>query len=73
VNTGYSGRVAIYEILVMNEMVRQMILKDPNETNIQNAAISSGMKTLRVAALQKAAQQLTSLEEVYRVTHIEEE
>lgn len=61
--TGYKGRVAIYEVLAMSPRVREMILKHGSTDDIKRQAIKDGMKTLRMCALTKVAQGLTTLEE----------
>ena len=61
--TGYKGRVAIYEVLEMTPRVRDMVLKNASSDEIKAAAIKEGMKTLRMSALTKVAQGMTTLEE----------
>jgi len=60
---GYKGRVAIYEVLQVTPRVRELILKHASSDEIKAMAIKDGMKTLRMAALTKVAQGLTTLEE----------
>jgi type IV pilus assembly protein PilB len=62
-NTGYKGRVAIYEVLSVTPRVREIILKHGSSDDIKRQAIRDGMKTLRMCALTKVAQGLTTLEE----------
>ncbi len=61
--TGYKGRVAIYEVLQVTPKVRELILKNGSTDDIKRQAIRDGMKTLRMCALTKVAQGLTTLEE----------
>jgi type IV pilus assembly protein PilB len=61
--TGYKGRVAIYEVLQVTPKVRELILKHGSTDDIKRQAIRDGMKTLRMCALTKVAQGLTTLEE----------
>lgn len=61
--TGYKGRVAIYEVLEMSPRLRDLVLKNASSDDIKAAAIKEGMKTLRMSALTKVAQGLTTLEE----------
>jgi type IV pilus assembly protein PilB len=61
--TGYKGRVAIYEVLAMTPRVREIVLKHGSSDDIKRQAIKDGMKTLRMCALTKVAQGLTTLEE----------
>lgn len=62
-NTGYKGRVAIYEVLAVTHKIRELILKNASSDEIKKQAIRDGMKTLRMCALTKVAQGLTTLEE----------
>lgn len=62
-NTGYKGRVAIYEVLTVTSKVRELILKNASADEIKRQAIRDGMKTLRMCALTKVAQGLTTIEE----------
>ncbi len=61
--TGYKGRVAIYEVLSVTAKVRELILRNASTDDIKKQAIRDGMKTLRMCALTKVAQGLTTLEE----------
>jgi type IV pilus assembly protein PilB len=61
--TGYKGRVAIYEVLSVTPKVRELILRNASSDDIKKQAIRDGMKTLRMCALTKVAQGLTTLEE----------
>jgi len=61
--TGYKGRVAIYEVLKVTPKVRDLILKDASTDDLKAQAIRDGMKSLRMSALTKVAQGLTTLEE----------
>ncbi len=61
--TGYKGRVAIYEVLAVTPKVRELILRNASSDEIKKQAIRDGMKTLRMCALTKVAQGLTTLEE----------
>lgn len=61
--TGYKGRVAIYEVLEMSPRLRELVLKHASSDDIKAQAIKEGMKTLRMCALTKVAQGLTTIEE----------
>ena len=67
-NTGYKGRVALYEIMPITEELREFIVNGASATELKREAIRLGMKTLRMSALTKLKEGLTSLEEVVRVT-----
>jgi type IV pilus assembly protein PilB len=62
-NSGYKGRVAIYEVLDMTAGVKDLVLKHASADEIKKQAIKDGMKTLRMCALTKVAQGLTTLSE----------
>ncbi len=65
---GYKGRVGIYEVLEMSENIGHIILNNGNAMEIAKVAQQEGMSTLRQSALQQAANGITSLNEVTRVT-----
>jgi len=69
--TGFSGRVAVYELLSVNDAIRRLILKNPSEYDITQSAVAKGMKTLRQAGLEKALKKVTSLEEIMGTTFME--
>src|SRR6202790_4634531 len=65
--SGYKGRLAIHELLVVNEEVRELITRKAPEHAIRKAARNAGMRTLLEDGILKAAQGLTPLEAVVRV------
>jgi type IV pilus assembly protein PilB len=67
-NRGYLGRAAIIEALPVSEPVRRLIIKRASASVIKNQAVTEGMKTLRMVGLEKAAEGVTTLEEIWRVT-----
>ena len=71
-NTGYYGRTAIYEVLVMNEDIRAAILEKPRAEYIRQIAIRHGMNTLRQDGWRKVVQGITTPLEVMNVTEKEE-
>lgn len=66
--TGYKGRGALMEILLVDPEIREMILQQVSTADIRNKAIEKGMRTLRDAGLQFVQDGITSLEEVLMVT-----
>ena len=64
---GYLGRLAIIEALTVTEAVRRLIMKRASAAVIKNQAVAEGMKTLRMAGIDKALEGQTTLEEVLRV------
>jgi len=67
-DTGYRGRVALYEVMVINEDIKKLILDGASTIELREAAHRNGMLTLRESGLQKLREGITSLEEVMRVT-----
>ncbi|MGI6562891.1 MAG: GspE/PulE family protein [Clostridia bacterium] len=66
-NTGYKGRVGIYEYLHISDSIRKLILSDANATLIEEEAKKEGMVTLRMDGLDKVKEGITSIEEFFRV------
>ncbi len=66
-NTGYSGRVAAYELMKMNNELRTALTRGANAAELRQVAVKSGMKTLRYDALTKVHQGITSAQEVLKV------
>jgi type II secretion system protein E len=64
---GYLGRLAIIEALTVTEAIRRLIMKRASAAVIKNQAVAEGMKTLRMAGIDKALEGQTTLEEVLRV------
>src|SRR5207244_12594014 len=69
---GYQGRMGIYELLILNEALRPLILNRQPATTIAQKAIDLGMRTLRTDGWNKVRAASTTIEEVLRVTQIEE-
>jgi len=67
-NTGYYGRTSIYELIVLDEEIRSLIISKASSNIIKDAAIKKGMKTLKEIGLQKVLQGITTIEEVLRVS-----
>ena len=66
--TGYRGRLAIYEVMVMHEGLKELILRNASVVELKREAVKLGMSTLRMSALQKVREGLTTIEETVRVT-----
>ncbi|MEL6349569.1 MAG: type IV-A pilus assembly ATPase PilB [Myxococcota bacterium] len=67
-NTGYKGRVGVYEIMIMTEELREFVLNGASTLELKREAVRQGMKTLRMSALNKLRDGATSIEEVVRAT-----
>jgi type IV pilus assembly protein PilB len=65
--TGYSGRIGLYEVMVVNDDIRSMILAKASSNEIEQAAVSAGMHRLRDDGFEKVREGVTSLPEVLRV------
>jgi Tfp pilus assembly pilus retraction ATPase PilT len=71
--TGFFGRTAIYEILLIDEAIKDLVLKKTTSSQIKKIAVSHGMRTLRQDGWQKTISGMTTPEEVMKVTSIEEQ
>jgi type II secretion system protein E len=69
---GYQGRKGIYELLIVTEALRPLIMNRAPATTIAQLAIQNGMRTLRVDGWNKVKNGVTTIEEVLRVTQMEE-
>jgi type IV pilus assembly protein PilB len=67
-NTGYKGRLGLYEVMPMKEELKELILSRASTSEIKKEAIRLGMKTLRQSGIVKIKEGLTSIEEVLRTT-----
>lgn len=71
-HTGYSGRIAIHELFIMNDLIRRMVAKDASIIDIQEEARRSGFRTMRYDGIKKVLRGLTTFDEVNRVTIADE-
>jgi type II secretory ATPase GspE/PulE/Tfp pilus assembly ATPase PilB-like protein len=69
--TGYKGRTGIFELMIMGEEMRQLVLEKASADIIRQKSVSQGMQVLRECGWQKIRQGLTTIEEVLRVTQEE--
>jgi len=67
-NTGYKGRIALYEVMEVGDSVRELILSGASAVELRQAALDSGMISLRGSGQQKIRDGVTSVEEVLRET-----
>ncbi len=67
-NTGFRGRMGIYELLIVDDKIRELILSSASSHLIRNQARKTGMKTLREDGWDKVIRGITTVEEVLRVT-----
>ncbi len=67
-NTGYSGRVGAYELLAIDDALRDVIARNPNVSEFRRMCLERGMQSLRQDGINKAMAGQTSIAEVIRVT-----
>ncbi len=67
-NTGYKGRVGLYEVMEVTDELRELILVGASGLELRRKAIEEGMLTLRMSGLRKVKEGLTTIEEVARET-----
>ena len=66
--TGFSGRIAIFEILLIDDELKNAVLINPDSTTLKEKALKNGLVTLRMDGADKVAKGITSIDEVLRVT-----
>ncbi|HYN78056.1 MAG TPA: GspE/PulE family protein [Lamprocystis sp. (in: g-proteobacteria)] len=69
-NTGYYGRIGLYEILTLDTELRDLVIADFDETPLRRLAYQKGLRPLRISGAFKAARGLTSMEEIFKVAPI---
>lgn len=67
-NTGFKGRMGIFELLVMNDKIRELVLENVSSTEICHKAKEFGMRVLKEDGIEKVKMGYTTIEEVLRVT-----
>jgi len=67
-NTGYKGRIGIFELLIMTDSIKKMVVNRTSADDITKKALSEGMRTLRDDGLDKVRSGITTIDEVIRVT-----
>lgn len=65
--TGYNGRVGIYEVLEVNDKIKELIVKKANSNDINQVAITNGMTTMFQDGIRKVLKGLTTLDELIRI------
>jgi type IV pilus assembly protein PilB len=70
-NTGYKGRVGLFELMVMNDTLRELIMANCAVDELRDAAVKFGMVTLRTAGMNFAFEGTTTLDEIVRETILE--
>jgi len=67
-NTGYKGRLGLYEVMLMKEEIKELILSRSSTSEIKKEAVRLGMKTLRQSGIHKVRTGATTIDEVLRAT-----
>jgi type IV pilus assembly protein PilB len=67
-NTGHKGRVAMYEVMMMKDSLKELVLQGASAMEIKREAVQSGMKTLRRSGINKLLDGTTTIEEVLKTT-----
>jgi type IV pilus assembly protein PilB len=67
-NTGYKGRIALYEVMPFSDPLREKVLEGGSTAELKAEAIRQGMKSLRMSGIQKLIEGVTTVEEVLRVS-----
>jgi type IV pilus assembly protein PilB len=67
-NTGFKGRIALYEVMRFGEDLKEMVLQGASAAELKAGAIKAGMSTLRVSGIRKVLEGTTTPEEILRVT-----
>ena len=66
--TGYHGRMGIFELLTLDDVIQQRLMEGASRTDIMYEAMAKGMVSLRMDGIDKVCQGITTYEEVLRVT-----
>jgi len=69
-DSGYMGRIAIFELMVITETMRELITRDVTNRKLRKAAIDEGMKILKEDGLNKVLEGITTIDEVLRVASV---
>ena len=67
-NTGYKGRIALYEVMPISDELREFVLNGASAAEVKREAVKRGMVTLRQSGITRLKEGVTSVEEVLRVT-----
>lgn len=70
--TGYAGRTAVHEVLVMTRQIRDLIALNKPVDVIKDAAVRDGMKTLRQSAIELVLQGITTIDQMIRISQVDE-
>lgn len=71
-NTGYSGRIGVYEMMEISKEVRKVIMESDNTDDLRAVAVKEGMKTLKMSCIELVAQGITTVDELARIAYLKE-
>ncbi len=72
-HTGYKGRLGVFELMVMNDRLRDLVINSASVDDLREAAQRDGMRTLRQDGVQKVLEGITTIEELLRVVFVTDE
>ena len=72
-DTGYKGRIGVFEVLIVDSQVRDLVTNDGTEDAILKAAVESGMGQMSEDGIDKISQGVTSIDELFRVIHLSDQ
>jgi type IV pilus assembly protein PilB len=67
-DTGYKGRIALYEVMPLTDRIKQMVLQGSSTAELKEQMVAEGIKTLRMSAIGKCLEGVTTIEEILRNT-----
>ena len=67
-SSGYKGRVGIYQVMQLSEPMKRLVMEGKTSIDIADQALIEGIPDIRISALKKVADGMTSIEEMNRVT-----
>ena len=70
-NSGYKGRIGVFEAILMDEKIEQATRENPSERNLSEAAKSQGILTMAQDGVMKVLKGITSIDELIRVVELE--
>ena len=70
-HTGYRGRLGIFELMLVDDAIRELVAQNVDAKRMKRQAVAGGMRTLRVDGARKVLRGLTSIAEVLRATEEE--
>ena len=68
--TGYQGRIGVYELLVVSDQMKQLVVTEPTYQELRDLAVSEGMVPLQTEALRLVERDITTVDEVLRTLYV---